>query len=52
VADFPDEALISEINNLKNLVALCPTHHWELGNNALDLVDQATLEMALLFDRV
>jgi hypothetical protein len=29
VSDFPDDALISEINALSNLVALCPNHHRE-----------------------
>lgn len=29
VASYPDEALISEINDISNLMALCPNHHWE-----------------------
>lgn len=39
VSEFPDYALISEINSPDNLVALCPTHHWELdhGLNPLAL---------------
>lgn len=37
IKDWPDEALVSEINNLMNLVALCPTHHWELDNGYLIL---------------
>lgn len=32
VAQFPDDALIVEINHIDNLVALCPTHHWEHDN--------------------
>lgn len=36
VADFPDDSLISEINDLKNLAGLCPTHHWEFDHDALD----------------
>ena len=35
VADFDDNALISEINDINNLVALCPNHHWEYDNNLL-----------------
>lgn len=27
VSDFSDETLISEINNIDNLVPLCPNHH-------------------------
>jgi hypothetical protein len=37
VSDFPGTAMINEINSLKNLVPLCPTHHWELDNGFLDL---------------
>ncbi len=37
VSDFPDEALISEINSLDNLVALCPNHHWEFDNNIIKI---------------
>lgn len=36
VADFPDVALVSEINAAINMVGLCPTHHWEFDNDALD----------------
>ena len=27
--------LLTEINNIDNLVALCKTHHWELDNGYL-----------------
>lgn len=30
--DFPDTALISEVNHPNNLVALCPNCHWEFDN--------------------
>lgn len=33
VSDFSDDTLISEINNIDNLKALCPNHHWEFDNN-------------------
>lgn len=36
VSDFNDSSLLSEINDLSNLVALCPTHHWEYDHNCLD----------------
>lgn len=32
VKDFSNEATILEINDITNLVALCPTHHWEFDN--------------------
>jgi hypothetical protein len=35
VASFPDSALISEINDISNLVGLCPTHHWEFDHQKL-----------------
>lgn len=37
VKDFDDDTLISEINNLKNLIPLCPNHHWELDHNHIKL---------------
>ena len=37
VADFSNETLISEINHLDNLTALCPIHHWEHDNGYLIL---------------
>lgn len=37
VSDFGDEALVKEINDIKNLVALCPNHHWEFDNKILKL---------------
>jgi hypothetical protein len=37
VKDFPNEALIKEINHIDNLIALCPTHHWELDNGLLNI---------------
>lgn len=37
VSEFGDNALISEINDIENLVALCPNHHWEYDNNELDI---------------
>ena len=47
VKDFPDTAFIQEINHKDNLIAFCPTHHWEFDNGYLrdkvylntDLVD-------------
>jgi hypothetical protein len=37
IAEFPDTALVSEINDPKNLAALCPTHHWELDHGIIAL---------------
>ena len=32
IKQFPDDALVSEINNINNLAALCPNCHWEFDN--------------------
>lgn len=37
VSDFDDKALIKEINDIDNLVALCPNHHWEFDKKILKL---------------
>lgn len=37
ISSFPDTATISEINDLDNLIALCPNHHWELDHHNLVL---------------
>ncbi len=37
VKDFPNSATIAEINDPKNLVRLCPNHHWEFDHGVLIL---------------
>lgn len=37
VSSFSDDALISEINDVNNLIALCPNHHWEYDHEKLDI---------------
>lgn len=37
VSDFPSEATLKEINDINNLLSLCPNHHWEFDNNLLHL---------------
>lgn len=39
VSDFDGSATIAEINNINNLIALCPNHHWEYDNDILDISD-------------
>lgn len=43
ISSFPPETLISEINSIENLVALCRNHHWELDHNELSSKDKAKL---------
>ena len=45
ICDYELTAMVSEINDIANLVALCPTHHWELDNGILQ-VGQAGFEPA------
>lgn len=37
VSSFSDESLIGEINDLNNLIPLCPNHHWEFDAGILKL---------------
>jgi len=37
IKDFPEDTSIKEVNQLTNLIYLCPNHHWELDNGILDL---------------
>lgn len=37
IANFPPDTLISEINDIANLVALCRNHHWELDHKLLTI---------------
>ena len=37
VSSFNGNCLVSEINHINNLMALCPNHHWEYDNNNLDV---------------
>ena len=37
VKDFPESATVGEINNIKNLVPLCPNHHWEFDHDLLQI---------------
>lgn len=37
VKNFPTDTLISTVNHIDNLVALCPNHHWEFDHGNLDI---------------
>ena len=37
IKDFSEDTSISIVNDIKNLVALCPNHHWELDHGILQL---------------
>jgi hypothetical protein len=44
VKEFLGQAKLSEINNTKNLVYLCPNHHWEYDNGVLSLMAETGVE--------
>ena len=37
IAKFDKNTKLKIVNNLKNLVFLCPNHHWDLGHGLLDI---------------
>ena len=37
IVDFPETALMSEVNSLSNLIYLCPNHHAMLDKGLLDI---------------
>lgn len=37
IKDFDENTKISEINDVKNLVPLCPNHHWEFDHGLTEL---------------
>lgn len=37
VSDFPDDAVVQEINDLLNLLFLCPNHHHEFDHGVLHM---------------
>lgn len=37
ISSFNNESKISEINDISNLILLCPNCHWELDNGILKL---------------
>lgn len=39
VSSFDEETTVAEMNNINNLIALCPNHHWEYDHGLIDLLD-------------
>jgi len=39
ISNWNAESTLGEINSPKNILVLCPNHHWELDNNVLSLKD-------------
>jgi len=45
ISSFPDDALIKEINDFSNLVALCKNHHWEFDKKSMSYDDILKVEV-------
>lgn len=41
VSSFGDDEYVASVNDINNLVALCPNHHWELDHGLLSLAREA-----------
>lgn len=39
VKNFSNSTVMTVVNSLNNLIALCPNHHWELDHNLLSAKD-------------
>jgi hypothetical protein len=48
INDFPLETTIATVNNLSNLVALCPNCHWEFDHNHLSIEEIRAKNNAIL----
>jgi len=44
VSEFDNSSLISEINDISNLIGLCKNHHWEFDHNSLEKEDRIKIE--------
>ena len=42
ISDFTEDTFINVINDPSNLLALCPTHHWEFDNGIILLNELST----------
>ena len=37
ISEYPDTATLGEVNDINNVIVLCPNHHWEFDNAHLTL---------------
>ncbi len=42
IHSFEENSTLQIVNHIDNLVALCPTHHWEVDNNIIDILGYLT----------
>lgn len=46
IADFPIDTLVSEVNNIDNLVWMCRNHHWEFDHDLMSTEDKLKIVRA------
>ena len=51
VSKFSLNIKIKEINDISNLIALCPNHHWEFDNNMLNEKDKELIDNYIKCER-
>lgn len=44
ICSFTGDILISEINDINNLIALCKNHHWEMDRDLLEKKDRIKIK--------
>lgn len=44
VSEFSNGDMVSEINNIENIIPLCPNHHWEFDNGMLSENDRNKID--------
>lgn len=44
VSEFSNKDKISIINDISNIIPLCPNHHWEFDNNMLSIEDKKEID--------
>lgn len=47
ISSFSDSSLLSEVNDIKNLIPLCPTHHWEFDNHFISDKELESLTLTI-----
>jgi len=47
ISSFSEDTKLSEINDLENLLLLCPNHHWEFDHKKREKVDLVGIEPTL-----
>ena len=43
ISSFPPTATVAEVNDVRNLVGLCPNHHWEFDHGLIALPERVEL---------